>query len=304
MSLVDRMSKDLNLDQDYLRNNIERNNGRYKKYVKRKKNGKPRTILHPSKEVKVMQYWVCNNIFNEFPISRFSMAYSKGDSVTKNALVHRNANYMLHTDVVDFFNNIDRKKVIELFIRNPDVTSKLNLSDQDIKDILNILLYRGKNLVIGSVASPLISNCIMYTFDNKLYHMLDKDSDMKYTRYSDDIVISSGKYIDDNIIDIIDKLLEEEGFKRNREKTYFMNRSSRRVVTGIVLDNNTDKLSIGSKRYREFKRVLYNFLVKGIGEKDKIKGYLAHITNVDRNQYNKLKETYSKYDKEGILFDQ
>lgn len=304
MSLVDRMSRNLNLDQNYLRNNIERNNGRYKKYVKRKKNGKPRKILHPSKEIKVMQYWVCNNIFEKFPKSKFSMAYSKGNSITKNALVHRNGNYMLHTDIVNFFESIDRKKVVELFRRNPDVTNKLNLSNQDIKDILNIVLYKGKNLVIGSVASPLISNRIMYTFDKKLYDMLNKDSNMKYTRYSDDIVISSDKYIDANIIDTIDKLLEEEGFKRNREKTYFMNRSSRRAVTGIVLDNNTDKLSIGSKKYREFKRVLYNFLVKDIGEEDKIKGFLAHVTNVDRNQYNKLKETYIKYDKNGILFDQ
>lgn len=103
MSLVDRMSKDLGLDQNYLRNNINRNNGRYIKYYKQKRNCEPRTILHPAKEIKVMQYWVCKNIFSEFPVSNFSMAYSKGDSIAKNALVHRYANYILHTDIVNFF---------------------------------------------------------------------------------------------------------------------------------------------------------------------------------------------------------
>lgn len=135
----------------------------------------------------------------------------------------------------------------------------LNLSDQDIKDILNIVLYKGERLVVGSVASPLISNSIMHTFDNKLYDTLTKNFNIKYTRYSDDIIISSDNYIDDSMVDIIEELLKEEGFSINIEKTYFMNKSSRRMVTGIFLDNNTNKLSIGSKKYRDFKRELYNF---------------------------------------------
>lgn len=263
-----------------------------------------RVILHPSKDIKVMQYWVCKNIFNEFPVSKFSMAYSKGDSITKNALKHRNSNYILHTDIINFFNNITREKISSLFSNNPDIVEKLDLSEQDIIDILNIVLYKGERLVIGSVASPLISNCIMYTFDNKLYNMLAKDFNIIYTRYSDDIIISSDKYIDDKIIDVIDELLKDEGFNRNVEKTYFMNKSSRRLVTGVVLDNNTNKLSIGSNKYRCFKRDLYNFLVKDIGDINKIRGFLSYITSVDRNQYNKLKDTYIKYDKKGILFEE
>lgn len=71
------------------------------------------------------------------------------------------------------------------------------MADEDIELILDICLYRGENLVVGSVASPQIANMLMYAFDLELKQMLDGFGSFRYTRYADDIVISSMSFIDE-----------------------------------------------------------------------------------------------------------
>ena len=81
-----------------------------------------------------------------------------------------------------------------------------------------------------------------------------------------------------------------------------MNRRTKRQITGIVLDNNSDGVSIGNYKYKQFKRCLYDFLVKDVGEEEKIRGYLSYIKDVNSEQYQRLKNIYIKYDKENKLF--
>ena len=74
------------------------------------------------------------------------------------------------------------------------------MADEDIELILDICLYRGENLVVGSVASPQIANMLMYAFDLELKQMLDGFGSFRYTRYADDIVISSMSFIDEQVL--------------------------------------------------------------------------------------------------------
>lgn len=237
MKLLDQMNNDLGIDKQYIRNCATRNN-LYAKYYIKKKNGGAREILQPSKELKALQYWLIRNIFNEFPISQYTAAYEKGCSIKKNAICHQQGKYILHTDIVHFFESITAKSLSDLFKRNREVVKKLQLSNEEMSLIFDLVLYKGEHLVVGSVASPMISNCIMYEFDLKLGELVRKEN-MKYTRYADDIVISSDQYIDHSILTNIDMLLSEYGFIRNVEKTYYMSKNKRRQVTGIVIDNKS-----------------------------------------------------------------
>ena len=54
------------------------------------------------------------------------------------------------------------------FINNKQIVTELDLTREDIELILDICLYRGENLVVGSVASPRIANMVMYEFDLQL----------------------------------------------------------------------------------------------------------------------------------------
>lgn len=300
MNLLEQMNCDLGIDKQYIQYCAKRNN-LYARYYIKKKNGGRREILQPSKELKALQYWLIRNIFNQFPISPYSAAYQKGCSIRKNAICHQNGKYILHTDIVHFFESITRKSMISFFQRNKDIANNLQLSSEEIKLILNLVLYKGQYLVVGSVASPMISNCIMYEFDMKLGELVEK-MNMKYTRYADDIVISSDNYIDESILNGIDILLNEYAFKRNISKTYFMCKRKKREITGLVIDNNDNSLSIGHKKYSQLKRDIYNYLVKKQGNCSQIKGKLAHLKNVNIDKYVAIKKIYSRYDKSNEIF--
>lgn len=296
MSLIKQMSDELAIDENYIEE-IVSNNDKYKKFVIFGKSGEPRVIFQPSKELKTLQYWIINRVFNTYPVSQYSSAYEKNCSIKENANVHKDSSFILHTDIRHFFANINGNHIDELVMQSSD-----KLNKEDVKLIKDIVLFKNQ-LVIGSVSSPHISNCIMYKFDNEFY---DKIAELynikKYTRYADDIVISSDNFISSNIITVIEEELHKYGFERNIKKTYFMNKKNRRIVTGIVIDNNTNKLSLGHKQYREIKKLLYNKLVKGRGDNTKIIGYLSYLRNIDVETYLRLKKIYAKYGDISFLF--
>lgn len=304
--IVEEISKDLMLDKNYLLV-LQKRNNMYKKYYVTKKNGsgEKRKIMQPSGELKTIQYWLNTNIFSKMFINKeVAMAYEVGSSISKNAYLHKENKYILHLDIKDFFPSITRSIIKKLFEKQ---MNNLSISKEDIEYILNIILYRGVELTIGSVSAPLIANRILYNFDNALLEYLSSQEQIYvYTRYADDIVISSKKKIDISIIDIIDNLLKTEGFNLNRNKTYFMYSGAKRQVTGIVIDNNNNQLSIGSKRIRDLKRQIYNYLIKKdktnaeekIKIKEKLLGKLAFVKSVSNKQYENLKNTYTKYESE------
>lgn len=300
MNLLERMSTELGIDQKYIINCSKRNN-LYAQYYIKKKNGKKRKILQPSKELKVLQYWIGKNIFEQFPISKYSMAYQKGCSIKRNAQYHKHGRYILHTDIISFFESIKRETLHSFFVRNKSIVDTLKLSPPEMDLIMDLVLYKGTNLVVGSVASPVISNCVMYDFDLRIAEIVEKKS-MRYSRYADDIIISSNSYIDKSLLNNIDQLLEEYGFKRNINKTYFMSKHKRREVTGIIIDNNNNSLSLGRAKYIKLKHDIYEYLVKSIGDVNQIKGMLAYLQDVDCKRYVALKNTYIKYDKKGEIF--
>lgn len=301
MNLSERMEESLGIDAEYIRNCSKRNY-LYAKYYIPKKNGGIREILQPSKELKVLQRWIVKNIFAYFPVSKHSSAYSKGDSIKRNAAQHRNSNFICHTDIKNFFPSITSETLMNFFARNRDITHRLDLTDEDLELIKDICLYKGERLVVGSVASPRIANVVMYQFDVELYQALSETGKFIYTRYADDIVISSKEYIDEGVLDIIKEKMQQYGFSMNMKKTFFMNMRRQRKITGVVIDNNRNELTIGNKKYKEIKREIYTYLVKGEGNAEHIKGYLSYIRGINQKQYEQLKQIYEKYDRKRMIF--
>lgn len=283
---------------------MSKNNNKYKSYYIGN-NGRQRLIQHPSKEIKLLQYWLVNNLLNKLPCSKYATGYEPGCSIIRNAAIHADNKYILHTDIKDFFNSITVNMVESILSK-----SNLNLIQEDINFIIDVVFYKSKIFPTGSVSSPCLSNRVMYNFDLELKSELDTFyglQEFKFTRYADDIIISSNYKIQTNIVDIIKNLLNKYGFEINKNKTYFMYTGRQRKVTGIVIDNATNKLSVGTHRIRALKRNLYNYLIKAEkNEKNEeiIRGELAFIKSVSESQYSNLKNIYSKYQNQHkIIFD-
>ncbi|MDK9455953.1 RNA-directed DNA polymerase, partial [Klebsiella variicola] len=59
-----------------------------KKWDIAKKKGGMRTIYHPSSKVKLIQYWLMNNIFSKLSMHNAAYAFVKNRSIKSNALLH------------------------------------------------------------------------------------------------------------------------------------------------------------------------------------------------------------------------
>lgn len=67
-SLIDRISSDLQLKNEYIRSIVRRSNYYYKDYYIPKRNGGQRKISQASPELKTLQYWIKANILTLMPV--------------------------------------------------------------------------------------------------------------------------------------------------------------------------------------------------------------------------------------------
>ena len=300
LDLAEYIEKHLGIDAGYVKE-IAKRNDMYIRFTIPKQNKRERIVYQPSKELKVLQRWIVSNILKPFPVSEFSRAYARGDSIQKNAIDHRHSKYILHMDIHEFFPSITDTMMKQYLKNHEDIVDSIGLTGEDIQLLIELCFYRGKKLVIGSPASPTISNIIMFDFDNELVDSLKQFGKFIYTRYADDIYISSKNYIDPKVTDCVGGVLSKYGFSVNRTKTDFMNKSNRRLITGIVCDNNDDSLSVGNRKIKEYKRKLYNYLIKGTGNEGYLHGYLSFVKSVNMKQFESIVTTYQKYDTKGFF---
>lgn len=299
MNIIDKISIDLKMDRAYLSRIADRSFCYYKNYTITKKNGGKRAISQPSPELKTLQYWVLHNILDKLPISKASFAYKKGDSIKKHADIHCRSRFILHTDICNFFPSIHSSHLNKILRENKTVFDELGLDlEESIQDIKKIC-FRSDSLCIGAVSSPAISNIIMYAFDNALIDYC-KLNNCIYSRYADDIYISSNSYINDNILDFLCLELRKIEFKINRSKTKFYSKKYRRKITGLILTDYS-QISIGTERRNEIKKMIYQKLVHGIGNSAQILGYLSFLKDIEPNTYNNFIIKYSQYCDDDII---
>ena len=287
--LVERMSRELNVDQSFILKIARNRDHYYCRYSIKKKNGGKRWICHPSPILKTFQYWLVKNIFSHIDVSPYAYAYRRDYSIKKNAKQHKNASHLLHMDIFKCFESIKESHVLELLDENQ---SLLKLSNDDINLVLDLTLYK-KVLPMGSVSAPMISNCVLSKLDYAIVAVISRIGSITYTRYADDMVFSSANYIPNELVDEISRVVEANGFTINSEKTYFMSSKGRKVVTGLTVDQG--KVSIGTRRKKMIKQMVYKKLRYGVGDSNQILGYLYFLKDIEPDYFNRIIIKYSHF---------
>lgn len=131
-----------------------------------------------------------------------------------------------------------------------------------LKTALSLCFLDG-GLPQGTPSSPLITNIMMIPIDHTISNGLRKmPNNYVYTRYADDILISS-KYDFDykGLQEFIVNVLSEFSapFSIKKEKTRYGSSSGRNWNLGVML-NKDNKITIGHKKKRQFKAMLNNYL--------------------------------------------
>lgn len=117
----------------------------------------------------------------KLPTSNYSFAYKKR-TATKHAFKpHLRSSFFIKLDIKSFFESITEEKFFDI---TKDIIKKINI------DALRSCFYKG-HLSLGYVTSPKISDLYLYNFDKEIELYLKKFKQLHYSRYSDDILISS-----------------------------------------------------------------------------------------------------------------
>lgn len=191
------------------------NQNRYVFPFKITKNNKKRTIITYTNDS--FGYDLRNhhnnimNKLNNIKSSKLSFAYKKGLSTKDCFNDHKNSNLFIKLDIHNFFESIILDKFIE-------IAGDL-LADIDLEDIKSC--FYDNHISLGFVTSPKISDIYLYGFDKKIEEYLKEFNFLHYSRYCDDILISTEENTFASLHTFesyIEKCLKEYNLTLNKEK--------------------------------------------------------------------------------------
>lgn len=289
-SIVDQLCRDLLLERSDLDVLVANVDSQYKSF-----HAGGRRIDAPKLGLKYVQCWILDFVRAETSEPpRFVTAYESGRGIVHNAEFHRRNSHLLVMDIRHFFRSCTEGKVRSFYehMSVGEGSARKILRDSEVQTLTSLSVHRG-SLPMGSPCSPVIANRIMEPVDSELMSGLGPH--YAYSRYSDDICVSSKERIDvGHVLRITRHVLESHGFRLNDKKVRCMGRGDARRVTGVfIMPDGT--LSIGSKRKGELNRKLYQFLVHGDGDASEIRGILDFARSVNPRYVTELLLKYQNY---------
>lgn len=250
------------------------------------------------------------------PIRPSVTGFIKGKSYVSHALEHLGCRSAISVDISKFYDSISINSIIEnnLFYKSliasfycstgkkfelesfssPSNYLALNnmfaIINVSFITLMNMFSHNGI-LPTGANYSPIISNILFAPMDLEIRSFLPED--VKYTRYADDICVSTmNAYNDSGNFSLtmdkvlaIEKLVNDSGFYLNYDKTCIMGPRDRKKVAGIILDTSSEspKLSIGSSKKLKLKQEFSGLRWKDLSSSDI--GTIEWVRSINLEQY-------------------
>lgn len=246
----------------------------YRSFELAKQGGGVRRIESPRVFLKVIQQFILDYILAGLPMSDAVHSFRTGASIHSNARPHKGAAYVGSIDVVDFFGSI-RKESVERWLTQND------FSPQSAR-LLSRLITKDGALPQGAPSSPLISNSILYNFDEYMSNLC-LSAGLAYSRYADDITISG--YDQTTVSNMLKHanrvLLKDYSLHVNERKTRIVSKNSQQRVTGIVVN---EKLLPPRAFRRRIRAAFFEHSKKSetdIEQIRKLLGYLSYLQSFE-----------------------
>ncbi|HLP97702.1 MAG TPA: retron St85 family RNA-directed DNA polymerase [Sideroxyarcus sp.] len=302
MAIKEIISRDLNIPLSIIDEALKAARSHVKTFHIAKRNGKDRLILQPSKKLKTIQYWLIINVFGKHEVHKAAMAYVNNKSILDNAILHRENKFFVKMDLRDFFPSIKYSDLKPRILEWHRKTSPEWELDTEAENLIRLsCFYKDDRLAVGYPSSPIISNIVMMEFDIAVSNLISDTSkygDAIYSRYADDLVISTNKSgVSNLIIKNISALISETlspKISLNSSKTRIGSSTGGTAsVTGLKICNN-GHITIHRKQ-KDHIRLLLSLYKKGLLkdlEYESLLGHLAYVRHVDSTFYSKLQNKY------------
>lgn len=231
----------------------------YSHFTIAKRNGTPRQIWSPIPRLKFVQRWVLHNILNNLMTHGAAHGFVRGKSIVTNAAVHSNSDLLIKLDVQDFFPSVSWRRVKGVFRHAgypEQIATLLALlcteSPRQVVQQDGVTYYVAlgdRALPQGAPTSPALSNIVCLNLDRRLTGLAEKIG-LRYSRYADDLTFSlpateteipssdntQHNQLIGQLLGSVNKILREEGFALNNDKTRVIRKGSQQQVTGMVVN--------------------------------------------------------------------
>lgn len=233
---------------------------------------KVRMISAPNKRLKFLQRKLADKLTELYQPRNPVHGFVAERSVKTNALAHLHRRFVVNIDLKDFFPTISQNRV-------DGMLSSLGIDARVVKIIAQICCDNG-HLPQGAPSSPVLSNMICFRLDKNLMGVA-KEARCIYTRYADDITFSShqplialfettlppaGRFSPDLFAPKLRDVFQQNGFTINPDKAHYADRHSRRIVTGLKIN---ELLNVDRRYVRNIRAALHSIETLGVKDAEK-----------------------------------
>lgn len=290
-------------------NELSKNDLNWYKFNIPKKSGGYRVIHKPSDELKEILLTI-KELFERLniPPSDEAFAYVEGRSTFMCRQKHADnqSKWFLNIDIEDFFGSCNPNLVVSEITNLYPIYFFSDDRKKQLTDLLRAYCFLNDGLPQGSPVSPLLSNLTFIRYDYEIKRFLNKISQMYYkepfiyTRYADDIEISSKVKFDPNlIIDGLKKILNP--FKIKDKKTKFGNNNVIGVWGLGILYNNANQFSLGREYIDDLEHDILNMitysnqgLLYDVRKAQQSLGNINYFTNINNQQVENILNKFKK----------
>lgn len=234
---------------------------------------KRRKVYMPTPRLKFFLQKANNLLSSVYVPPVCSYAFIKGRTIVGNATPHASKKYILSLDIKDFFNSISIQKAVSAIKSAYPWQFRVEF----LKNIVGASSLDG-HLVQGSPLSPTISNIVCLNLDKRIASYCE-NLNISFTRYADDFTFSSDDFdfkTNTSFLAYITRLLTEEGFALNDEKTHIQLYTNRQTVTGLVVNS---KVNVARRYIKEIRNILYIWERYGYDEaSESFRFYYLHVS--------------------------
>ena len=248
---------------------------------------------------------ICLVLNKQYVFDIHSYAYQKNKSVKICIECLKKSKSFLKFDIHKFFNSIDKRKLSQKLLYEFELDE---IYEEQLLNVLDICFDEEK-MPIGLITSPILSDIYMKKFDVEFSNELGEN--YIYTRYADDILVSSANNIsleeEIRITRLLVSKLKVLGLKMNNKK--YMKRNLKAIGDyvkylgiNIVVAKNGNIITVG-KTYKNYIAKTYLRYIEIDDENreekfylgKKIAGYLSFVNMIEGEDG--LKKIYTRIEK-------
>ena len=244
----------------------------YQQFYIAKGPNKVRMISAPDERLKYVQRKLADKLTELYRPRNPVHGFVAARSVKTNALAHLHRRFVINIDLEDFFPTISQNRVRGML-------SSLGI-DARVAEINAHICCNNRHLPQGAPSSPVLSNMICFRLDKNLMGIA-KETRCIYTRYADDITFSSyqppvalfetalpppGRFSPDLLAPKVRDVFQQNGFALNPDKPHYADRHSRRIVTGLKVN---ELLNVDRRYVRNIRAALHSIETLGIKDSKK-----------------------------------